>query len=931
MNTLAQLNTFSDEPVSYTDELSSSVLTLSDRYQINGLLDTAQPVLTNIDKLCSAAGSWLSFDVQEGKWGVVINTTGTSAASFSDKNIIGNISLSGTGLTNLYNDVKVQFPHRELKDSADFVGISIPSIDRNANEENNTLNLTYDIINDPVQAQLLGIIELKQSRVDLVIKFQTDYSYIGLKAGQLIDVLDTRVNSVAQIYRIISISEIQDDNGALIMEITALSYDPNVYSVSDLYKFIRRDTTGIITIGSIGVPGTPIVTKTEVDARPRISATSLSPTGIVEGIEFWITSDTGLTESNRTYNLIGVAKPPGGGVFTSGTVVPFSYDSLVSGNFLIKTRGFNSSTVGPYSSPSGFIYTPVQTTQAVSADTTMIGLVGALSLLELLNAVNGLFNGSTGTNSIFKKVFDLFSTATGVDLIGQASSGTIVTPSTSLVIKDEGSIISSTTGIINFVGSGVNVASAGSETVVQINCCGTGGGSTGTTSSTSTSICALNIEYKLPPDRTTYLDPNTGSTSDTVPVNGSFYINYSLSDGTMYGPLKPGSGLATLYTSDGTLVQTMSPSSITIDKNVVSLPFMDRDFGTDYYILIEEGFVKYCDTCFSPEIVVGDWNFNTPLYVTTPYSATGSNFTTPPTITATNALYVTAIAASSCVDGPFSMSFNNKILKGSGNVYIKKVSDLSTQAVIPVNEFTAEGNSIVLASLGGLVAGGTTYFVEADAGIVSDATISADCNIASANNSSIALTGPGYQFNIAGSLFNVGYLVDSLPVEIANYSKINPQTNIGIIFNAPIKLASSGTLTLYEASGALHQSFNVATSFTSNKTNEIIWTNGSILWLNPTKDLKFGTTYYVTATGDCVIESCDSVWGGTADTNAIRFTTDAGPSINTSGESGNGYEMSYDRPISANIYDSPAPVQILDSSNTVIKEIYPGDSQVTIS
>jgi hypothetical protein len=96
MNTLRQLNTYSTSSVTFTDQGLGSGQVLANRYRINGLLDTAVPVLENIEKICNAAGSWLSYDTHEGRWGVVINQTGNSVASFNDSNIIGNISVSGT-------------------------------------------------------------------------------------------------------------------------------------------------------------------------------------------------------------------------------------------------------------------------------------------------------------------------------------------------------------------------------------------------------------------------------------------------------------------------------------------------------------------------------------------------------------------------------------------------------------------------------------------------------------------------------------------------------------------------------------------------------------------------------------------------------------------------------------------------------------------
>jgi hypothetical protein len=153
---ITALNTYSAESLAYDDQ-GTGAQTLADRYQINGLLDTANPVLQNAEAILSAAASWLSYDAHEGQWGVVINKSETSVASFDDSNILGNISLSGTGLSDLYNQVKVAFPHRDLRDSADFISIEIDAGDRNSNEEDNILDITYDIINEPIQALLKPI------------------------------------------------------------------------------------------------------------------------------------------------------------------------------------------------------------------------------------------------------------------------------------------------------------------------------------------------------------------------------------------------------------------------------------------------------------------------------------------------------------------------------------------------------------------------------------------------------------------------------------------------------------------------------------------------------------------------------------------------------------------------------------------------------
>tara|TARA_B100001287_G_scaffold276783_1_gene289435 strand:- start:5670 stop:9575 length:3906 start_codon:yes stop_codon:yes gene_type:complete len=687
-SSLDALNTFSAQGVNYADQ-GTGTETLADRYQINGLLDTAQPVMQNIEKITSTAGSFLKYDIHEGKFGVTINQAGTSSASFTDDNIIGNVDLSGTGLKELYNKVKVEFPHRDLKDSADFVTIEISDSDRNSNEEDNTLQLTYDILNEPVQAQLLGLIELKQSRVNAVIQFTTDYSYINLKAGDLIDVTNSRLGYTSKVFRIITIQEQQDQAGALQMQITALEYDADVYSTTNLSRFTRTDSNGIITIGSIGTPGTPQVTKFESDARPRINVESTAPTGIVEAMEFWRSTDVSLSEASRSYQLIATERPANGGVFTSGTTVTLDYDALADSDFVLKTRGINSTTAGPFSAVSGLVdFTPVQTTDAVDDQTSLSSsagsLLGALSLVELILRLDEFFGGSVG-KTLSTKLKEWFEGFTGIDL----DNGVQDFPGsgTDIHIKDEGTTLTTTPASINFVGNAVTATqSADAVTVtVNTNLFSAGGtppeagdgliwnGSAWVPQIAKNAVAPvspkLDIVNLYPPDRTTQLDSTGEYASDQAPISGPYYVFYgrTATDSTanvFYAAVSLGSDKnVKLYKSDGSLIETLNTTSnasaFTITNNGIAINFSsNRDLKTDYYILMDEGVVTYCDyvspaitgpqlqyddcgtdTSTSPtdydstgtETGATSWNFNTPAYTATAYSFTGTAPTSPGT------------------------------------------------------------------------------------------------------------------------------------------------------------------------------------------------------------------------------------------------------------------------------------------------------------
>jgi hypothetical protein len=213
-------------------------------FSINGVLSTDKTVLQNLNDLCTAASAWLTYDISTGKWSVIINKAGTSIASFNDSNIIGNINVSDRGLNELYNAVSVEFPHVDLRDENDYVDLEIDPLVLYPNEVKNTLNIQISCLNNPVQAALIGSIELKQSRVAKIIEFRTDFSKLGLKAGDLIDVTSSMYGYTGKVFRIIKLQE--DDSEGLEISITALEYDADVYSTAGLVRKERTKRTGII-------------------------------------------------------------------------------------------------------------------------------------------------------------------------------------------------------------------------------------------------------------------------------------------------------------------------------------------------------------------------------------------------------------------------------------------------------------------------------------------------------------------------------------------------------------------------------------------------------------------------------------------------------------------------------------------------------------
>ena len=897
------LNTFSATGVNYDDQ-GTGTETLADRYQINGLLDTKQPVMKSIEKITSTAGSFLKYDIHEGKWGVTINQTGTSVASFSDSNIVGSVELSGTGLKELYNKVKVEFPHRDLRDSADFVTVAIDSNERNSNEQDNTLQLRYDILNEPVQAQLLGLIELKQSRIDAVIQFTTDYSYINLKAGDLVDVTNARLGYTAKVFRIITIQEQQDTGGALEMRITALEYDANVYSVTDLSRFTRSDSNGIITIGSIGTPGTPQVTKFERNSRPRVEVDSTAPTGLVEAMEFWRSTDTGSTEANRSYQLIATVKPANGGVYTSGTTVTLDYDALSDQDFVLKTRGINSTTVGPFSAVSGLVdFTPKQETDSIGPDTELTdstgALLGALGLLEVLLKLHELFGATDGSKSIFERIFEVFTTETGKDIVQETKDGTF--GGSTIIVQDEGVQSTAQGTTLNFVGDSVTATAVGGVVTVTVSFLNLDPapeqgqtlvydetrGWVAATPPTAITIPSAPvvpatptfIEFVqfYPSDRNTHRDPVTGVGYDEAPTTGSYFAKYGPTTGVFYGALTVGSGNIKLYKSDGTLVETITASSLTVDNNVVEYPFTTRTAGTDFYIIQDQGVIEYCDDVSRAIDSPLTWNFNTPNYTVSALTITGDSPTANPN-PGPQAESVSPGGTNVCPGADLVIDFDQPVKVGTGNIEIKLVSDDSTVVTISAASGTIVSGTTDQINYGAItgVTPGVQHYVTAPAGI---AKYAGDCY--SDTNSVLIQQSDNFTFTPYANLIVASFTVNSLPITgDSTKQKANIQTNIEITFNRAIVFGTVGTFDLKDSGGSTVQSFDVTTNYTDDQTSEIIFLKTGVsntVVLNPTTDLTLGTNYYVNITAGAVVDACPTDCQALTDNTTVAFKTYDGP------------------------------------------------------
>jgi len=368
---------FCDEDINYTNK-DGATNQATERYTINGVIDTNRSVKENIDIILQSGGAWMSYDVATGLWSPVIkkaitagdpgvsasyftasrtgntltvtafpegrietgqylyNSSGTyigtitaqltptagetagqkgryttdttgnissttfyatapNLLSFSDDNIITGISISSTRLDDLYNKVEVEFYDQYNKDQKAYYRVDIPSGERNPNEPDNQLRMSLDLCNNSMQADILGQMELRQSRDDLVIEFTSNHYGIQAQAGDVINVTSELYGWAPKLFRVMRVKEQETDDGGLVAQIQAMEYNGDVYTIEPITEFTTEKNIGIGVYGaSPNLPLPPrlaIVKVNPTDPIPNFQLQVQIPTtgGPYDEIEFYIT------------------------------------------------------------------------------------------------------------------------------------------------------------------------------------------------------------------------------------------------------------------------------------------------------------------------------------------------------------------------------------------------------------------------------------------------------------------------------------------------------------------------------------------------------------------------------------------------------------------------------------------------------------------
>jgi hypothetical protein len=345
------LNAYSDGLIPYT-EPGTGVLT-QPRYRINGVIDTGQSCLNNINSIMIVCDSWNQYNAAQGQWSIVINKDSSAAYAFDDDSIVGEIRVSAYDITSSVNQIEAEFPSGENRDQSDFVYYETPAGLLYPNEPINKQSVQFAMTNDSVQAQYLATRILEQAREDLIVSFSTAYVGIQVDAGDVVTVTNSSYGWTNKPFRVMRVSEVSLPDGNLGASFELNEYNAQVYDDQDITKYVPAPNSDLPDPSYFGPVPAPVVTSTFPNAAvPSFTVQPfMTSASFATYAEIWYSAFATPTATQRL--LGGTTSLPSNGVpYTAGQTLPTVNLQIPAGNWYLFARLVNPIANSEYSPAS---------------------------------------------------------------------------------------------------------------------------------------------------------------------------------------------------------------------------------------------------------------------------------------------------------------------------------------------------------------------------------------------------------------------------------------------------------------------------------------------------------------------------------------------------------------------------------------------------
>jgi hypothetical protein len=351
------LNTYSDQTITYTPSGGGSATQA--RYRINGVINTGETILNNVDKILTACDSWISYQTVSGQWTPIVNREGITAFAFDDSNIMGEIRVSATDLSQSVNQIEISFPNKDNKDQPNYVYLKTPPNLLYPNEPVNKYSGSFDMVNDSVQAQYLANRVLEQAREDLIVGFNTAYPGIQVDVGDVVSVTEADYGWNAKLFRVMRVTEVGLPEGGLGAQFELYEYNAQVYDDKDITQFTPAPNSNLPSGYYFPSLAAPTFSDQAPSAQPPTFSVNLTLPSTVRTTVVTLYYTTSVTPTVNDWLVWNTQTASNGSVLPAGSAIKFPNVVVGSGTYYFAYTIGNEIAVSQLSATStGFSWSP---------------------------------------------------------------------------------------------------------------------------------------------------------------------------------------------------------------------------------------------------------------------------------------------------------------------------------------------------------------------------------------------------------------------------------------------------------------------------------------------------------------------------------------------------------------------------------------------
>ena len=238
-----------------------------DRYQCNGVIDTANQIKANIEQLLASMGGKLTYS--GGKYFIDGADYKTPTHTFTEADVISDIQTqTKQSRRGIYNGVKGIFVSEEKNYKVLDYPPQISSSYATEDGDPLFLDMPLPFVTNNLQAQRLAKIALLKSRQQVVITMTVNLKGLQVKVGDTIQVTNDRLNYSSKVFEVIDYSLAIGDGQALAVNLVCIETASAIYDWTtsdeedflsggelDLYDGRTVDNVTNLTLSEIGLLG----------------------------------------------------------------------------------------------------------------------------------------------------------------------------------------------------------------------------------------------------------------------------------------------------------------------------------------------------------------------------------------------------------------------------------------------------------------------------------------------------------------------------------------------------------------------------------------------------------------------------------------------------------------------------------------------------